>query len=67
MAKKEDLPTMNLADCVYQLSLINNSLFSLKQGTKSLIDMVEKGNIEGAKNVISIFKMKESLSALTPE
>lgn len=56
-----------LADAIRQLQIINGNVFLLKQGTSTLIDIIETGNLENAKKVIEICRLKEVLAALEPK
>ena len=66
MSKKtiEQKPTITIADCIRELSMINSNVFELKQGAKNLIEVVESGNLDHAKKVIEIFRMKQVLENL---
>lgn len=69
MAKKKefklDKPEKQLAEIMPILNLINDNLFQLKKGTEMLIEMIDGGNLEGAKTVIDVFKIRESIHNLT--
>jgi D-arabinose 1-dehydrogenase-like Zn-dependent alcohol dehydrogenase len=68
MAKKDqNIPKISLAEVLSELYAINGQVFSLKEGTKNLIKMVEDGNIENAKQVIKIYDMHQLLENLNPE
>lgn len=62
-----EVPDITLADAIRQLQIINGNIFLLKQGTQTLIDIVETGNLENAKKVIEICRLKEVLAALEPK
>lgn len=69
MAKNNTIesPNITLAECIRQLEIINNNIFSLKQGTEHLMEAVESGNLDQAKSVIKVFKMKDVFKNLSPQ
>jgi hypothetical protein len=61
----EAAPTVQLPECIRQLQLINNNLYSLKVGTNELIEAVERGDLEIAKHIITRFQLRQILENLT--
>jgi hypothetical protein len=65
--KKPEIPSVGLYQIIEDLNLYNGLFYQLKNGTKNLIEAVESGNLDHAKQVVKIFKMKEVLDQLVPQ
>jgi hypothetical protein len=64
MANKKEIK-VQLPQIIDELNLINGQLFQLKQGAAQLVEAVEKGApIEHMKQIIEIFKIKETIESL---
>lgn len=58
-------PTVQLAECLRQLEVVNENLFALKLGTLNLIEAVEGGDLKTAKWIIESANLKRIIDNLT--
>lgn len=67
MAKKtiQKIPSITLSDCIRELEIINDNVFTLKQTAFHLVNMIE-GETSNAdlKKVIEVYNLREILCNL---
>lgn len=62
---ESNVPAFQIPECMRQLQMIHNNVFSLKVGATELIEAVEKGELELANHIIKRFELKKIIDNLT--